>query len=292
MNILSWLVAESGYRWCDMKATSPSSPVLTALRPWPRRELELFPFGAPLFRTFCDLDDTPEAILGFACQFGHLGEFLWLESAYPDLNKAHESEFFNRSLLARVPGGARTAADVRPETLHFWQQQIAAMRETVALWEGVQWGKVDPDEMHRVVEAIQCQSEERIRSRFLRDKTTRKCSWSVQPCDLLGGMWLEFSQAVASNVIHRRCTVCNGWFAVSPKSGRGRKELCSSACKQQSYRLRRARATELCEQGKGAAEIALILETDIETIQGWIRNIAGKLPPLGPGQQHPRGLDL
>jgi len=55
------------------------------------------------------------------------------------------------------------------------------------------------------------------------------------PYNLLGAIWLQFSDAVSENKQYRKCDMCDTWFEIAP--GRGRKKKhCSNACRVKLYR--------------------------------------------------------
>jgi hypothetical protein len=90
------------------------------------------------------------------------------------------------------------------------------------------------------------------------------------PKTLLGGLWLQFADAIDKNVTYRRCQQCGTPFAVGAGTARRTKLFCSDACKSLHYRQRQATARSLHAEGRSLADIARRLNTDTETVRGWI----------------------
>jgi hypothetical protein len=121
MGTFEWFVAKEGYccaaqLWQDLGAAQPTpTPVLfpDATLHWrryaPMQEYEV------LYRTFAELDPSPEGLLGFANTYGLLG--LW----------------------GNVwPGDTPTAMPVHGESVAQWQDAIRDMREAVMVWDVLQ----------------------------------------------------------------------------------------------------------------------------------------------------------
>ena len=65
---------------------------------------------------------------------------------------------------------------------------------------------------------------------FARDPFTKKVRLSIQPQDLLAGIWLQFGFALSSPITIKACRHCGAWFETGP--GTGKKvtaEFCSAA---------------------------------------------------------------
>jgi hypothetical protein len=92
-----------------------------------------------------------------------------------------------------------------------------------------------------------------------------------QPDSLLGALWLQFAQAVIQNKQYRRCESCAEWFEISPQVARAERVFCSTACRSRAYRQRRDEARRLNADGVPLEQIARDLQSDAETVSGWIK---------------------
>lgn len=91
------------------------------------------------------------------------------------------------------------------------------------------------------------------------------------PKSLLSGMWLQLALAVSEDKDFRRCKECQTWFEISPDSARKSKLFCSNACRSKNYRKRRAYAKKLFNKGYPSQKISKELNTDISTIEKWVK---------------------
>lgn len=285
-----WRVAEAGYAW----ETSGVERALVVKRPWPSRPEEPTVRHTALFRTFAGVAPEPDAVLEFASEYGHLGEFVWVQGGKFDPARARDTDALNASLLTRTSLEPARLGRERAETLSFWRGQIHAMRAAFDRWDGIQAGKVDPDEMGQVVEVVSRGCEGRVESRFVYDSQNRTAGWVTTPLDLLGAMWLQFADAVAGGKRVRQCPVCADWFAVTPGHARADKLLCSLACRQKAYRERKQRAVELFAQNGSVEKTAAELDWDVDAVKKWVKNTkpnGGDPDNAGDGPFR-RGIDL
>lgn len=266
MDTFVWPVTEAGYAW----EADGAERVLVAVRPWPTRRDEPTGQQTALFRTFARLSPDPEAVLTFAARYGHLGEFLWVGGAKFDPTRAGETEGLNTRLLAQTDREPAALGRERPETLSFWRAQIEAMRAADGLWDEIRAGKADPDRTGQVAGAIARGCRGRVDDRFEYDARSRTTGWRKLPLDLLGAMWLQFADAVAGGKQVRQCPACSGWFVVAPGGARVDKQHCSVNCRQKAYQGRRERAAALYARNNSFAKTAAELDTDVETVKGWI----------------------
>lgn len=265
----SWRVAEAGYTW----ETAGTERVLVAERPWPTRPVEPTTEHTALFRTFAGVAPEPDAVLKFAAEYGHLGEFIWVRGAKFDPARARDTDALNAPLLTRTALEPARLGQERAETLSFWLGQVHTMRAAYDRWDGIRAGKVDPDEMAQVVEAVGLGCQGRVESRFVYDGRDRRAEWITTPLDLLGAMWLQFADAVAAGKQVRQCPVCSDWFAVAPKHARADKLHCSLACRQKAYRERKQRAVELYGQNGSVEKTAAQLGWDAGAVREWVKNV-------------------
>jgi hypothetical protein len=101
-------------------------------------------------------------------------------------------------------------------------------------------------------------------------------AWRIhrEPRDLLTGLWLQCAVALAERLHFRRCQSCGTWFELSPSVARTSRRVCSDTCKARKYRERVRRAVELWEKGRKIEQIAVLLETDVATVEGWLKRDA------------------
>lgn len=93
----------------------------------------------------------------------------------------------------------------------------------------------------------------------------------IVPGTLISALWMQFAMAVCENKQFRRCDTCGKPFEVSPEVARTNRRTCSDACKSRAYRQRKATAVKLSAAGKTVRQIAKELDSDIETIEGWLQ---------------------
>jgi hypothetical protein len=91
------------------------------------------------------------------------------------------------------------------------------------------------------------------------------------PTTLIGGLWLQFAEAVAQNKNYARCKMCSKWFEVSRPKVRKTRVYCSDVCKTKAYLERKDRAVRLKAEGWTVKEIADELGTDTKTLKGWLQ---------------------
>ncbi len=60
----------------------------------------------------------------------------------------------------------------------------------------------------------------------------------IIPHNLLGALWIQFSQALSENRKYKRCKECQAWWEESLNKSRKTRRYCSDACKQKAYRKR------------------------------------------------------
>ena len=70
-------------------------------------------------------------------------------------------------------------------------------------------------------------------------------AWQHVPSSLIGLLWLQFADAIATNRIFKQCGQCNKWFETTQKAARTDKLYCSQTCRVRAYRTRQAEAREL-----------------------------------------------
>ena len=98
----------------------------------------------------------------------------------------------------------------------------------------------------------------------------------IVPEGLIGALWLQFARAVERDARFRQCAECTTWFEVAPGRGRTDKQFCSNACRTKAYRKRQAEAVRLHGEGRSLEDIARDLDSDPDTVRGWIERKLGR----------------
>jgi hypothetical protein len=80
---------------------------------------------------------------------------------------------------------------------------------------------------------------------------------------------MQFANAVEGGKEYRRCDTCKTWFEASAHARAGAK-FCRNACRFRAYRIRQAKAREFYAQGVTVSDIATRLNSDDETVKGWL----------------------
>jgi hypothetical protein len=321
-------VNEGGYQW--LKAIRIPAPGDLGRPKWNRPRSFLttgLPVGASglrvrrynplrldsdsgLFRTFAELDPTPDGIRAFADKYGLLGGDL--------------------SVLILLQGmGAPSEAEIGVgESRKAWAEEIRAMRQAVALWDMLQAGDTDKLSRHfwwegqNILKYVsdppsvpgeglggappttQPQPEsfsvrgawlerfhpgdvieparyavQRLVNRHLKEWGSSQLLWErrstrlrlhLVPDGLAGALWLQFARAIDGEKTYRRCRECPTWFELSPDIARTNRFYCSDACRLKAYRRRKAHARQLHAGGMPLEEIARQLGTDLARVRGWV----------------------
>ena len=100
--------------------------------------------------------------------------------------------------------------------------------------------------------------------------------FSLQPKTLAGALTLQISRAFIESKQYRQCRNCSKWFELAPGVNNSSREHCGRQCQNQNYRKRVAFAQELFEGGTDVETIADMMETNIETVRGWIERSVAK----------------
>lgn len=150
-----------------------------------------------LFRQFAELQQTPEAVAGFASDFGLLGLF---EPFEPVIE---------------------------------WYDFIWYMKTAVDEWEAAKKsGDLAPTiDRLNAIEGVQ------MRVRLSRGADSTKAILRLQPPSLWHGLRLQFAQAVASSDRLRKCAICPTWFRYGTGTGRRKSgDYCSDRCRKAYWR--------------------------------------------------------
>jgi hypothetical protein len=120
----------------------------------------------------------------------------------------------------------------------------------------------------------------RASPRLLWEQSRDRLGLYIVPEGLIGALWLQFARAVERDTQFRQCPECGTWFEVAPGRGRTDKQFCSTACRTRAYRKRQAEAGRLHGEGRSVDDIAPELESDPDTVPGWIdRRLGADSPP-------------
>jgi hypothetical protein len=124
--------------------------------------------------------------------------------------------------------------------------------------------------LHYVQSTVNQQLEGRASPRLLWDSKRERLGLYIVPAGLIGALWLQFARAVERDSRFRQCAECGIWFELAPGTARADKLYCSTPCRIKAYRKRQAEAVRLHGEGRSIEEIAHQLESDPETVRGWI----------------------
>jgi hypothetical protein len=124
--------------------------------------------------------------------------------------------------------------------------------------------------LHYVQSTINAKLEGRASPRLLWDVNRERLGLYIVPAGLIGALWLQFARAVERDSKFRQCAECGIWFELAPGTARADKLYCSTPCRIKAYRKRQAEAARLHGEGRSVEDIALQLESDPDTVRGWI----------------------
>jgi hypothetical protein len=124
--------------------------------------------------------------------------------------------------------------------------------------------------LHYVQSTINEKLEGRASPRLLWDANRERLGLYIVPDGLIGALWLQFARAVERDSKFRQCAECGIWFELAPGTARADKLYCSTPCRTKAYRKRQAEAARLHAEGRSIEEIARQLESEQETVRGWI----------------------
>ena len=106
----------------------------------------------------------------------------------------------------------------------------------------------------------------------------------AESAGLVGALWLQFARAVERDSRFRQCAECGTWFELARGTARADKLYCSTPCRTKAYRKRQAEAARRHGEGQSIEEIARALESDFDTVRGWIKRKAPSDGSGGPPQ--------
>jgi hypothetical protein len=134
---------------------------------------------------------------------------------------------------------------------------------------------------HRVQTHVNEQLRHRASPRLLWDPQRERLGLYIVPEGLIGALWVQLARAIERDSRFRRCGECGTWFELAPDTARSDKRYCSTPCRTKAYRRRQAEAVRLDSEGRSVEEIAQKLQSEPETVRGWIektRSASGSSP--------------
>jgi hypothetical protein len=129
--------------------------------------------------------------------------------------------------------------------------------------------------LHYLQSTINAKLEGRASPRLLWDTKREGLSLYIVPTGLIGALWLQFARAVERDSRFRHCAECRIWFELAPGTARADKLYCSTPCRTRAYRKRQAEAVRLHGEGLSIGDIARQLDSDPDTVRGWIEQKRG-----------------
>jgi hypothetical protein len=129
-----------------------------------------------------------------------------------------------------------------------------------------------------IQEWVNEQLEGKAMPRLLHHLGLGRLVMQIVPNSLLTAMWLQLAHAIAGSKQYRACKECAGWFEISgDDDGRtARRLFCSDPCKSRDYRRRKERVVALKAAGRTPKQIAGETDTDLETVQKWLKANKGR----------------
>jgi hypothetical protein len=122
---------------------------------------------------------------------------------------------------------------------------------------------------------INAKLQGRASPRLLWDAKRERLGLYIVPDGLIGALWLQFARAVERDSKFRQCAECGIWFELARGTARADKLYCSTPCRTKAYRKRQAEAVRLHGEGRPLEDIARELDSDPDTVRGWIERRLG-----------------
>jgi hypothetical protein len=195
-----------------------------------------------LYRIFSRLNPTPDAVLGFANQYGDLAT-------------------------------VEDVLDKKWVRLLEWQEQIAIIRDMVNFADRVltatskrKQTTAHKDEVLALVNWL----VESVRTGFEASEENGVISFKAKAHTLLDAMKLQLAEAIVLEKSCRDCEHCGKPFEVTPQVSRADRLYCSDNCRVKAYQRRRKQAIKMREDGDTLREIAKVLGSDMSTIKKWV----------------------
>ena len=171
---------------------SPRSNKIRRYRP-----LDTFP---GLFMEFAELEETPDAVVGFANRFGKLGRY------------------------------------ERSEHLQYWFNEILELRSGVRKWEKAR----KTGQFGEVIKLFEIINRRPHRILLKSGVDEENPSFHISPNELITALWLQLAQSVSANTNLRRCAWCPTWFAYGTGTGRRKSaHYCADRCRKAAHRRKK-----------------------------------------------------
>jgi hypothetical protein len=252
MASFTWPVAVSGYEWREYPIPASDNLRLKPIQKWPVRHYAPLEEFTGLFRTFAEMEPTPEGVLKFANQYGLLGGLVGIG-------------------MRAFPAPGTTSSDVSQD----WQECVGRMRRAILIWEKMEQGSVTDHEAQELQDLINLELGNAVAARMVQDPKAGTLELRMWPLALRGALWLQLAQAVAGRKKFRACRSCGTWFELSPEVARTNRLFCSEGCRSKAYRERKDLAVRLAAEGKTPKEIAEEIDSDVKTVKGWLKQRKG-----------------
>jgi hypothetical protein len=249
-----------------------------------------------LFLKFSSLEPTPDAIVKFAEVHGFLGRPIITKVVVPGPDGNATSNGEALEAWRREIRSLRAAVDLWHAIQERDVDRIGGLlQEVYKIYSGVvsndylmnrTWRQIldrsrTPDiilklphdrQLTAALDFVQLAIKHKLKGQVSADVRLSDEGGAIgfMPETLLGAMWLQFAHAVAYKKEFRDCEFCGAPFEVSLEAARTSRMYCSTRCKIQAYRKRRAEAKALRAAGIPPAEIAKRLNSDLETVRGWL----------------------
>jgi hypothetical protein len=265
---------------------------------------------AGLFRTFADLDGSPEAVLRFANRFGRLGGPLHMLH-FADIWRLHINALRERVRLAaalesgdlrRVEDalGPLTQQDLEainerrqdleainesrpkrpPAAVNLRQQDLEAINErrrkrpsAAVNLRSITDGEFAHAAVVRLGRDLLVGGQRLVANLSLAgdyDPTTRQIRARFRHDHLLGFMQYEVVLSLFQNRRFRQCAACGIWFQLERTVNRADRATCSNSCRGHAYRQRMRQTIELHQAGKTPKVIAAAVGSDVSQVREWI----------------------
>ena len=222
---------------------------------------------------------------------------LFLEFSRIDLTKGAIRSFADRY------------GNVEKQTFSGWKKEIQLIQQAIELWDAVrnktaspvseelkvaQWNALLVDYLHRderkpgrrkadstVIRQVakNALEPEAVLRALLNDVFYNRCQVSfdqeqwgtqLQVQGLANVVWVQWLVAVTENQEFRDCEQCGKPMALGLETSRTDRKFCSNLCQMKAYRGRIEAARRMRHGGATLRSIARELETEIDTVKGWV----------------------
>lgn len=155
------------------------------------------------------------------------------------------------------------------DSLDDWCQETMALRKAFEIWGALKRNRAEKSLWEELLKLVSPRVKDiEGKPSLLADHSGMVLN--VGPRNLCTAAWLQFEREVEGFFDFRRCAQCGRWFRFYPQKIRKEQIFCSQACRSKSYRARQEEARRMKAAGIPIEEIAAEMESDLETVQGWI----------------------